>query len=389
MISFPPLKLQYQKGHPFHNLLVLLGQSENIHPYAIMVAAFLGLAAIALLWPAHGELAVMISVAALGIEAAFIARTWFTYSSPSPFNGPFTFFALGHLAAAALPPFLPVAPAAMLGLHLFLQAGLFVAMVWASAIEPFRVALRQEEVQLEKVTDECRLLIISDLHLDRWGKREEKTLALARDFKPHIITMPGDLTNLSFVGDPGTFRQTTEFINRLCRMAPVYVTMGTPEVDPEWWISSIVRGTPAELLHNRAVETTANSNGLYLIGVTFQGEENDQVEHLARLAAANPGPPSLFLYHSPDLAEIAPRFGVDLYIAGHTHGGQVRFPPAGALYTASRFGNKYARGRFEIDGTVLVVSRGIGLEGAGAPRLRFCCPPEVVGVCIRPAEKNK
>ncbi|MFO8056252.1 MAG: metallophosphoesterase [bacterium] len=388
MISFPPLKLRYQKGHPFHNLLVLLGRSEDIHPYAILAGAFAALAAVGLIWPVHGELAVMVSVAALGIEASIIARTWFTYSSPSPFNGPFTSFALGHLAAAAVPPLLPIAPAAMLGLHLFFQAGLFAAMLWASTIEPFRVTLRKEEIELESATGECRVLVISDLHLDRRGRREEKTLELARDFKPHIIAMPGDLTNLSFVGDPETFRQTREFVSELCSMARVYVSLGTPEVDPRWWIGSILHGTPAELLHNRAVETNVNGTGLYIMGVTFQGEENDQVEHLARLAAANPGRPALLLFHSPDLAEVAPRFGVDLYIAGHTHGGQVRFPPAGALYTASRFGNKYAHGKFHLNGTALVVSRGIGLEGAGAPRLRFFCPPEVVGVTIRPAHQS-
>jgi predicted MPP superfamily phosphohydrolase len=92
------------------------------------------------------------------------------------------------------------------------------------------------------------------------------------------------------------------------------------------------------------------------------------------------GQPSFLLYHKPDMVEDAARLGVSLYVAGHTHGGQIRLPLYGALYTASRYGRKYAGGTYKVGPTTMVVSRGVGLEGAGAPRMRFLCPPEVVGI---------
>ena len=69
--------------------------------------------------------------------------------------------------------------------------------------------------------------------------------------------------------------------------------------------------------------------------------------------------------------------GVDLYLAGHTHGGQLRLPVFGALVTASSFGKRYEMGAYREGRTVLYVSRGIGLEGLGLPRARFLSPPEI------------
>jgi predicted MPP superfamily phosphohydrolase len=86
----------------------------------------------------------------------------------------------------------------------------------------------------------------------------------------------------------------------------------------------------------------------------------------------------LLLFHSPDIAQDASEAGVDLYLCGHTHGGQVRLPFYGALITSSALGKKYEMGRYEIGPMTLYVSRGIGVEGASAPRARFLCSPEVI-----------
>jgi hypothetical protein len=74
----------------------------------------------------------------------------------------------------------------------------------------------------------------------------------------------------------------------------------------------------------------------------------------------------------------AATLGVDLYLAGHTHGGQWRLPGFGAILTSSRHWKRYEAGSYREDKTHLYVSRGIGMEGFGAPRARLFCPPEVV-----------
>lgn len=84
---------------------------------------------------------------------------------------------------------------------------------------------------------------------------------------------------------------------------------------------------------------------------------------------------SLVAYHTPDLVEdLEPP--PDLYLAGHTHGGQVALPFYGALVTFSRFGKKYEAGRSQVGPTTLYVNRGIGFEPS-LPRVRFMARPEL------------
>jgi predicted MPP superfamily phosphohydrolase len=90
----------------------------------------------------------------------------------------------------------------------------------------------------------------------------------------------------------------------------------------------------------------------------------------------------LLLYHSPDLIEVAAEGGIDLYLAGHTHGGQIRLPVYGAVFTSSRLGKRYEMGQYTVGETVLYVNRGLGMEGSIAPRARFLCPPEIAVVEI-------
>jgi hypothetical protein len=78
------------------------------------------------------------------------------------------------------------------------------------------------------------------------------------------------------------------------------------------------------------------------------------------------------------LIEVADRLQIDLYLAGHTHGGQVRLPVWGAIITMSAYGKQYESGLYQLNPTTLYVSRGIGLEGLSLPRVRFLCPPEMV-----------
>jgi predicted MPP superfamily phosphohydrolase len=119
---------------------------------------------------------------------------------------------------------------------------------------------------------------------------------------------------------------------------------------------------------------------LWLAGVAVEQEMRvDQA-----LQAAPRDAFTVFLYHYPDLiSDIAAR-GIDLYLAGHTHGGQVALPFYGAIITLSKFGKKYEAGLYRIDQTSMYVNRGIGMEGGTAPRVRFWARPEITIIEIAP-----
>lgn len=91
------------------------------------------------------------------------------------------------------------------------------------------------------------------------------------------------------------------------------------------------------------------------------------------------------LTHTPDM-DLFSRLsenGVDIVLAGHTHGGQVRLPGIGAIISGCDLKAKYASGLFYFKRFVLYVSRGLG-EGRYSP-FRFYCPPEatVIKVCFK------
>lgn len=119
---------------------------------------------------------------------------------------------------------------------------------------------------------------------------------------------------------------------------------------------------------------------LWVCGVAL-GHEAQAAEVLARIPAAAP---TVFLHHTPDLIEEVAGPSVDLYLAGHTHGGQMRLPFYGALVTLSKFGKKYEAGLYRVDATTIYVNRGVGLEGGAAPRVRLLCRPEVAVIDLVP-----
>jgi predicted MPP superfamily phosphohydrolase len=85
----------------------------------------------------------------------------------------------------------------------------------------------------------------------------------------------------------------------------------------------------------------------------------------------------VFLFHTPDLVEDVSHCGVDLYLCGHTHGGQLCLPGGIPIVTGSLLGRRFARGRVELGATTIYTARGLGFEGLGAPRARLFCRPEI------------
>jgi len=91
-------------------------------------------------------------------------------------------------------------------------------------------------------------------------------------------------------------------------------------------------------------------------------------------ALENTKSPTILLTHTPDIFPKVPS-DVNLTLAGHTHGGQVRLPLLGALIVPSDYGNKYSSGLIEEKGKKMIVTNGIGVS---ILPIRFNCPPEIV-----------
>lgn len=89
----------------------------------------------------------------------------------------------------------------------------------------------------------------------------------------------------------------------------------------------------------------------------------------------------LLLSHSPDQFPAASGNGVDLILAGHNHGGQIRLPVLGPILMPSRYSRHFDRGFFRKDSTTMYVSQGVG----GKHPIRYGCTPEVTRFTLHAA----
>jgi len=85
----------------------------------------------------------------------------------------------------------------------------------------------------------------------------------------------------------------------------------------------------------------------------------------------------IVLHHAPEAAERLLPGQADLFLCGHTHGGQIRVPGLGPLLPAWRSPSAFAPGETRLDGTIVIVNRGMGMSGGPLPRARLLSRPEI------------
>ncbi len=373
-------------GNSVHNALVLSQLLDEIPwPLAILLAAA-GAVSPALLQPRPLLAAIILGASVLG-DLALLLGLPRLHLSYGPARPPLLLFAWGRGVVAVLVGLLPLpAPGSTL-LLLGAQLCLGAVAAWAALVEPFRLEESEVTLPAPGLAGRLRLALLTDLHLERRTRREAAVLAAVARGRPDVILVGGDLLNLSYVGEPLAMAEARWFLGQLAAPAGVFVVRGTPEVDPRAVVDEIVAGLPLTLLEDQASSIEHGGARLTLLGVPADGSPAELAARLSALAASTQTngvsrAPRLCLHHTPDLFEEAARLGLELYLAGHTHGGQICAPLVGPLVTASRFGRRYARGCLLRGATHGYVSRGLGLEGLGAPRLRFLARPELVWITL-------
>ena len=273
-----------------------------------------------------------------------------------------------------------VTPYLAIGALACVMALLSAVLVYATWVEPFRVGVTQQTLHLEKWTaPPLRVLHISDLHFEGDSPRERAVLAHIQTLRPDVILLTGDYLNISSVYDAAAQSGARAWLAQLSAPLGVYAVTGSAPVDVVGIVPEVFSGLPIHWLRDATGFVTWHDGTLWLMGVTCTVRSERDATALAELRAEIPdGAPVILLYHTPDLMPQAVDLGVDLYLAGHTHGGQLCLPFYGALFTSSQWGKKYEAGRYHEVRTTLYVSRGLGMEGLGAPRARFLAPPELI-----------
>ncbi len=247
--------------------------------------------------------------------------------------------------------------------------------LWTHRVEPFRLEVTRRALPCRGLRRKLRVVWLTDLQTDAPGPYERRALRLAAAQRPDLLLLGGDYlhtdTRAEWMALMPALRRILAAEVRVPKLGAFAIGGNTDR--PGW--PRLFRGTGI-----RPVDGVRSFDlgPLRLTLLPFR----ESLAGAARIPASRRF--HLVAGHCPNFALGSTRG--DLLLAGHTHGGQVRLPIIGPLVTMSRVPRGWAAGLTELGaGRRLVVSRGVGMDRRGAPRVRLFCRPEVVVLDLVPS----
>lgn len=211
-----------------------------------------------------------------------------------------------------------------------------------------------------KSFDGYKILQVADLQNKVFGKNQEPLLNKIEQSCPDIIVLTGDLLDRNRTDVDAAM----DFIRQITQMAPVYFVTGNHEHQSGEWetLSDQLVEEGVTILNNGKSIIERNGETITLLGLADKkvNQYYDKMLHI--LMAGQEESFNILLSHRPELFETYVKENIDLAFTGHAHGGQIRIPflHQGIFAPHQGFFPKYTEGMYEKDGTVMVVSRGLG-----------------------------
>jgi predicted MPP superfamily phosphohydrolase len=384
----PDLDQDVLENRWLHKLFLLTHRPATWSAWQLATGLLVVAGLVWLAWWPLGSIAIV----AAGVYLIFALTDWFLLGwlprskrSFGPIGPQLFVITTPRLGVTVVTALLALALDPTLGLGTFILLQLVGTLIylWGMVKEPFALATTQMTLQSPHLPADrppIRLLHLSDFHVERLTRREAHLLELVEQARPDLIVITGDYLNLSYVNELTARAEVSKVLKKLHAPYGVYATLGSPPVDPRDTTPSLFDELNIRLLRDEiAVLNFEDGGALSLLGIDCEHDlEADASVFQKLIELAPPDSARVLLYHSPELMPLVQQYPVDLYLCGHTHGGQVRLPIYGALITSSDLGKRYEMGPYVEQNTMLYISRGIGLEGLSAPRLRLLCPPEII-----------
>jgi predicted MPP superfamily phosphohydrolase len=225
-----------------------------------------------------------------------------------------------------------------------------------------------------------RIAQLSDIHIGPFmtGEQIRKFAAIANAQKPDMIVLTGDFVTF----DADTQFAVVEALAGLRAPFGMYGCLGNHDTwaGVEDSITRLFAAAHVRMLRGESVEIAMGADGFNLIGVDFQSRHRFGSSPAVRKILGNiesrivRGRTNILLSHNPDTFDRAAALGIDLSIAGHTHGGQAALEFISPEISPTRLATRYVAGLFQKPGGQLYVNRGIGTIGVP---LRIGAPPEI------------
>ncbi len=242
------------------------------------------------------------------------------------------------------------------------------------------------QIRCEKVSDNIRIIELADLHNNEFGKGNSKLIARIKELSPDLIFYGGDMMNYK----NSDYSVLFDLSDKLSEIAPIYACYGNNELDQYLFedkkFASQFKAHHVNLLSNEAVDVKVKNTTLQLVAISDDLKQYDIESNNAKKFIESLEPTDncrICLTHYPELfhQKLLDK-GIDIAFTGHAHGGLIRLPYIGGLYsTGEGFRPHFTSGVVEAkDGTQVVVSRGLG-NSSIIPRLNNQPELVVVDIC--------
>ena len=202
-----------------------------------------------------------------------------------------------------------------------------------------------------------RIVQISDLHNAKFGKHNQKLVDRIRECEPDMIVLTGDLVDSNHTN----VDRAVQFGDEIVKICPVYYVTG----NHEYWLEKseydeLMDGLASAgvvILDDQVVEISRGDAKFRLVGLDDKSLADGTLEALL----SDEREFTVVLAHEPQYLARYAGTGVDLVLSGHAHGGQFRLPFVGGIVAPDQgFLPEYTAGEYFMNGTEMIVSRGLG-----------------------------
>ena len=240
---------------------------------------------------------------------------------------------------------------------------------------------------LPKDFNNFKIVLIADLQADGFtdDARLDNYLNKVNKLNPDLILIAGDFITSS----PKYINVSAEHVGKLKAKYGVYACIG----DHDNWayrsnykrsvteIENALMKNNVPMLDNTRKTITVDSSKINITFVTNTYVERIKQSVLDTLTSNSSGDLKIFLAHQPrqTLINSAVKNNYDLYLCGHTHGGQVSLVFPFRYLTPTMFETKYIRGNFNFGNMLMIVTRGLGMSIAP---IRYNSTPEITLIVL-------
>lgn len=283
---------------------------------------------------------------------------------------------------------------------IFIFIGIFILMYLYIKYNVNTLEVTKYVVENKKVPKEFdgyNIVQISDLHSKLFGENNKKLIQKIKSLNPDIVVVTGDLID----GENNNYNVALDFMKEISKLYRVYYIIGNHEQ------KSLIKKYKDEYkdyfnklhqidfvnLDNNKVEIVKGDSNINLYGLTvpyscykylFDNQETTSIDIdflEEKLGKIDREQFNILLAHTPFYFDEYEKWGADLTLCGHVHGGIVRLPIVGGLLSPDRkFFPKYDLGEYTKNKSTMIVSKGLG---GSKVLIRVNCKPEIVNIKLK------